>query len=90
MHIRVGLGTNFQLILTIFIFWVEIWCFQSKTENSLHLCVCAWSFLTILNFFALGPIDAKAFATRQDKGRLRRLLMKVNACKAHKTRVNDE
>ena len=65
LHIRIGLGTKFQLRPTILIFWTKFaqkGYFQSKTEN-LHLCMCPWSFLTLLNFFARGPTD-----TKQDKG----------------------
>ena len=70
LHRRIGLGTKFQLRLTILMFWVEFvqkGCFQSKTKNS-HLCVCPWSFLTILNFSARWPTNTTIFVTRQEKG----------------------
>ena len=70
LHIRIGLGTKFQLRSTILIFWAKFaqkGCFWSKTENS-DLCVCTWSFLTILNFFGRGPTDTTVFVTIQDKG----------------------
>ena len=67
---RIGVGTKFQIRLTILIFWAEFaqkGCFWSEIEN-LHVCMCPWSFLTILNFFAGGPKDTAVFITRQDKG----------------------
>ena len=58
LHIQISLGTKFQLILTIlifflfFFFWIKLAQtrnFRSKTKKS-HWCVRAWSLLTILNF----------------------------------------
>ena len=51
-HIRITLGTKFQLKLTILIFLARFskkGNFQSKTEKW-HLRVRPWSLLTILNF----------------------------------------
>ena len=60
-------------------------CFRSNTEN-LRLCVCPWSFLTILNFFARGQ-NGISNKTRQT--RVRRLLMRIKARKVRKARIND-
>ena len=60
---KIIVGTKFQLKLTILIFKTEFeqkGYFWSETEK-LHLCVCPWLLLTILNFSAREPTDTTVY-----------------------------
>ena len=83
---------NFTIEFCIFeLVWVpsfsldEQGCFRSNTESS-RLCVCPWSFLTILNFFARGH---NVISNKTRQRRVRRLLMRIKARKVHKASIND-
>ena len=81
LHMWTGLGTKLQLRLTILMFWAEFaqkGCFRSKTKNS-HLCVCPWSVLAILNFFALGADRHNGICNKTKQSRGKRLLIRINA-----------
>ena len=85
LHILIGLNTKFQHRLTILIFWTkfaEKWCLRSKADNS-YICVCPWSFLTILNF--LHGVDRQRYLL-QDKAKARKVL--VNKSKVPQARIN--
>ena len=54
LHIRISLGTKFQLKLTISIFWTNFaqkGCFQSKTENvNTTIAFCVFELVYVPNF----------------------------------------
>ena len=55
LHIRLRLGSKFQLKLTILIFWTK---FAEKWySKKFHFCMCPWSLLTISDLFARWPTD---------------------------------
>ena len=73
-HIRINLGTEFQLKLTILILWTKFsqkGYFRSEMKK-LNLCVRSWSLRAILNFSARGRqtqryFDISSPSSRRDK-----------------------
>ena len=55
LHIRLRLGSKFQLKMTILIFWKKF--AQNWFSKKLHFCLCPWSLLTLLTLFARWPTD---------------------------------
>ena len=87
MHIRISLGTKFQLRLTVLTFWVKFaqkGCFRSKTENLAHI-----------KLFCMGADRQNGICNKTRQSRVRRLLMRVKVRKvrkvrkARKLRIND-
>ena len=59
LHIRLRLGSKFQLELTILIFWTKF--AQNWYSKKLHVCISPWSLLIILNVFARWPTNKTTF-----------------------------